>query len=307
MPDSFPPLTWGPPPFEERDLDALLSGGVTETPVALRQVADALTALRAEPAQAELSGEAAARAEFRAFAESLGLGLDEAARADGHPYAEVLSALALRAGRPTARHRIIRGTRGGAARPGRPARRHRAGPPARRISRRGAVVTAVGVTAALVVAVFVGTGSLPGPHPLGHSSAAGTPSVGGSPSKSSPSQNLQARSATPVPSHKATPTHSARETPSSSPSSVPSPSPADLCRAYYRDLLSPQPHDARTVEHALLVQIAKLAGDPAHFDVNMYCVQHLHGYPGSQDNSGGGNQRDSQNPPGQSQQPNPPA
>ena len=308
MPDSFPPLTWGPPPFEERDLDALLSGDTAETPVALRQVADALTALRAEPAPAELSGEMAARAEFRAFAESLGLGLDEAARADGQPYAEVLSALALGAGRPSARHRIMRGTRGGAARPGRPARRHRAAPPGRRISRRGAVLTAVGAAAALIVAVFVGTGSLPGPiHPLGHSSAAGTPSGGGSASSSSPSQNLQARSATPVPSHKPAPTQSARATPSSSSAPTGSPSPGDLCREYFNNLLPPRPHDSRTVEDALLAQIAKLAGNPPHFDVYTYCAQYRHGYPGSQDKPVGANQGSSQDPPGQAQPTNPPA
>ena len=116
MPDSFPPLTWGPP-FDERNLDALLSGHLADTPSALRQVADALAALRAAPTPAELTGEAAARAEFRALADSLALGLDEAARTDGHPYAEVLSALALdgtgRAPRAAPKH---------PARPGRRAR-----------------------------------------------------------------------------------------------------------------------------------------------------------------------------------------
>ena len=55
MPDSFPPPTWGPP-FDERNLYALLSGRLADPPSALRQVADALTALRAAPAAAELTG-----------------------------------------------------------------------------------------------------------------------------------------------------------------------------------------------------------------------------------------------------------
>jgi hypothetical protein len=314
MPDSFPPLMWGPPPFEERDLDALLSGDMAETPVALRQVADALTALRAEPAQAELSGEAAARAEFRALSESLGL--DEAARTDGHPYAEVLSALALGAGRPSARHRIIRGAGGG---PGRAARRHSAGPPGRPIGRRGAVWMAASVAAVLVVAVFIVTGSLPGPiHPLGHSSAAGAQSGGPPHASPSPSQNVQVGSATPVPSHKATPTHPASASSSRTSTHPPNPLARALCHTFYENFSHLQPQGWQA-EKSLYSEIANLAGNPVHFDVSSYCASYVRdiypngppltpfGQTGSQGNSGGGSQGNSQHGPGQTQQANPPA
>jgi hypothetical protein len=78
MPDSLLPPWWGPAPFDERDLDAVLSGETTDIPVALRPVADALAALQAAPMPAELRGEAMIMAEFRALAEfgTAGLGKD---------------------------------------------------------------------------------------------------------------------------------------------------------------------------------------------------------------------------------------
>lgn len=69
MPDSPLPPGWGPAPFDERDLDAVLSGETTDVPVALRPVADALAALQAAPMPAELRGQAIIMAEFRALAE----------------------------------------------------------------------------------------------------------------------------------------------------------------------------------------------------------------------------------------------
>jgi hypothetical protein len=66
MPDSQTPIS-GPAPYEERDLDNLLSGNAGYIPDALRPVARTLAALRAAPTHAELAGEAAARAEFRRY------------------------------------------------------------------------------------------------------------------------------------------------------------------------------------------------------------------------------------------------
>lgn len=63
MPDSFFPPPWGPPPFDERDLDSLLAGK-TDVPDALRPVADTLSALRTAPSPRELRGEAFIRAQF---------------------------------------------------------------------------------------------------------------------------------------------------------------------------------------------------------------------------------------------------
>jgi len=269
MPDSFPPPTWGPP-FDERDLDALLSGHLADTPPALRQVADALTALCAAPTPAELTGEAAARAEFRTLAETLGFGLDEAVRTDGHPYAEVLSALAMEgASRPPARHRSIRGARG--ARGGGPARPHRARPPGRRLNRRGGVLVAV-AGAAVIMALISLTGSLPGPiHPLERFSAAGK----SSPSPS-PSQNLQARSAARVPSPMATPSHSPSVTHSAS-----ALSPAQIkvndCHALYVYFMPPRPYVDYEAEVAAYQKVAQLAGDPTNFDVNSFCGKSVQG------------------------------
>lgn len=63
MPDSFFSPPWGPPPFDERDLDSLLAGK-TDVPDALRPVADTLSALRTAPSPRELRGEAFIRAQF---------------------------------------------------------------------------------------------------------------------------------------------------------------------------------------------------------------------------------------------------
>jgi hypothetical protein len=273
MPDSFPPPTWGPP-FDERALDALLSGYLADTPPALRQVADALTALCAAPTPAELTGEAAARAEFRALAETLGFGLDEAVRTDGHPYAEVLSALAMEgASRPPARHRSIRGARGAGG--GGPARPHRARPPGRRLNRRGGVLVAV-AGAAVIMALISLTGSLPGPiHPLERFSAAGKSSP--SPSANSGSQNVQARSAARDPSPKATLSHSPSVTHSASALSPAQIQANEFCRALYVYFLPSRPHVDYEAEIAAYQKVAQLAGDPANFDVNNFCGKYVQG------------------------------
>ena len=67
MPDSQLPPLWGPV-YDERDLDAVLSGDVASTPVALQPVVSTLAALCAAATGRELADEAAARAAFRAFA-----------------------------------------------------------------------------------------------------------------------------------------------------------------------------------------------------------------------------------------------
>jgi hypothetical protein len=274
MPDSFPPLTWGPP-FDERDLDALLSGHLADTPLALRQVADALAALSAAPTPAELTGEAAARAEFRALAGSLALGLDEAARTDGHPYAEVLSALTLdgagRSARPPARHRSIRRARG--AGPGGPTGPHRGRPGGRRLGRRGGVVIAV-AGGALIAAIIALAGNLPGSaHHSGGSSVADASSAGHSSMSGTGSQNVQAKSASPEPSSQATPTHSAQQAPSRPPASSAQPQANKLCRNFYAYFLPPWPHGPG--EEVLYQQLYKLAGDPVPFNVNSYCGRYV--------------------------------
>src|SRR5215469_11823996 len=81
MPDSPLPPWWGPAPFDERDLDAVLSGEMTDIPVALRPVADALAALQVAPMPAELRGQAIIMAEFRALTEFRAAALAQDGRA----------------------------------------------------------------------------------------------------------------------------------------------------------------------------------------------------------------------------------
>src|SRR5215472_7821006 len=71
----------GPVSFDERDLDAVLSGEPTDIPVVLRPVADVLAALQAAPTPAELGGQAVIMAEFRALAEFRAAGLAQNGRA----------------------------------------------------------------------------------------------------------------------------------------------------------------------------------------------------------------------------------
>ena len=143
MPDSLLPPGWGFAPFDERDLDAVLSGKTADVPVALRPVADVLASLRAGPVPAELYGEANAMAEFRA------LGLGQAGRPAPTMLLEALPAGSrARPGRQPARHRM------------RPARRHLL----RRATLRPAVLSAVAAAAVIVVAVLV-TGNFAGPLP----------------------------------------------------------------------------------------------------------------------------------------------
>jgi hypothetical protein len=260
MPDSFPPSGWGPPPFDERDLEALLCGDTTETPVALRQVADALAALRAAPAQSELTGEAVARAEFRALV------LDEGARTDGLPYAQVLSALTLDgAHRPPARHK------------GRPVRRRPRGT-TRPVSRRGGALLGAGVLV-LAVAVIALTGTLPGPfHGLVRSTAESTSA--GTTTRPRPTSLSQSVSGTGTAEPKAPPTahHSATPTPSVSPTSSPQTQARTLCRDYYGYFLrprSPQSPDNRSGEFHLLGELSTLVGGRSR--VYASCVPYLGG------------------------------
>ncbi|HEY1705911.1 MAG TPA: hypothetical protein VGG75_40020 [Trebonia sp.] len=190
MPDSFHPGPWGHQPFDERDLDALLGGNVTDVPVALRPVADALDALVAAPSPAELRGEAAIRAQFlaqrqRAGQEQVpggepgGQAAIPSAPSPSAPSPSVPSAVPVQAaGTPSVPFPVPTepiALRGGPANPARPRRgRHARRGPARpgasrpaaraRRHRRGRIAAAV--TAGAALAVFLAatyTGALPGP------------------------------------------------------------------------------------------------------------------------------------------------
>jgi hypothetical protein len=212
MPDSFPPLGWGPAPFDERDLDALLSGETADVPMALRQVADALAALRAAPTRAELSGESTIMAEFSALAEFRALGLSQAARDGGQARTLVL---------PVPPSDVDRG-RGA---------RHRSRGRAHRVNRRSGGLM-VAAAAALIVAAVAVTGNLPGVshRPMSLPGATKTPAPG---ARNSASPSLAARAAKSMPDHTATPSPSS----SQGPSKVSTPS--ALCRSLFGSLAHP--------------------------------------------------------------------
>lgn len=242
MPVNTPPFGWGPASFDERDLDNLLSGRLAETPPALRQVADALVALRAAPAPAELAGEAAIMAEFSALAEFQPSGLGDAAHAGGQSHTLVLPVTPPGAARKGgARHR---GSRRRTSRP---------------LNWRAATLIGVAAAAAIVMIIALG-GILPSPGKSpGHTSSpsAAQPLVG-----SSGSQNVAAKSAAPVrpsPSHR----------PATHPATAQSPQGRALCRTWFADFGHPQPHSKWAAEWSLFNRISKLAG--GSWNVFGYC------------------------------------
>jgi hypothetical protein len=253
MPDSLPPSGWGPAPFDERDLDAVLAGKTADVPVALRPVADALAALRAGPAAAELYGEADAMAEFRA------LGLGQAGRPAATMLLEALPAGSrARPGRRPARHRV------------RPARRHLL----RRAVLRPAVLSAVAAAAVIVVAVLV-TGNFAGSlRVIAHKTS---PSAGASFRKGSPGRSAAPR----VDSTSAGLDTTAPPSPAQSTASA-QPTPSAICRAYYTGLKHPG-LSAWATEQTLWDQLTRLAGSDNWLKVYQYCVPYAKNlFPGAQ-------------------------
>ncbi len=146
MPDSQVPPLWGPA-YDERDLDALLSGETGSTPAALQPVESTLAALRAAATGRELSDEAVARAAFRAFAPAPPTTAPLPWTAGAEPAAVTSHTLVL----PPADHRP------------QPAARHRHRRPAARSARKPRIaVTGAAAAALVVVAVVAGalTGSI---------------------------------------------------------------------------------------------------------------------------------------------------
>jgi hypothetical protein len=144
MPDNPLPPWWGPAPFDERDLDAVLSGEMTDIPVALRPVADALAALQVAPMPAELRGQAIIMAEFCALTEFRAAALAQDGRAG-----DAARTLALYVPQEHPAHRS--------------APRHRARRRTAPVAnwRTGTLISAIAV-AAVVLAVVL-TGNVPGP------------------------------------------------------------------------------------------------------------------------------------------------
>lgn len=276
MPESFPPPGWGPAPFDERDLDAVLAGKTADIPVPLRPVVDVLTALRAGPVPAELYGEANAMAEFRA------LGLGQAERQAGLAPTMLLEALpdGQRAGRPgrrPARHRVRR--------------RH----PVGRAILRPAVLSAFAAAAVVVLAVLVTGNFAASFRDIAHMAS---PSAGTRSSASSTGRSSAPRVETTSAGLETTPPQSAAG--STAPEQ---PTPSEICRAYYTGIKHPG-LSAWATQESLLEQLAKLAGGENWLKVYQYCLPYVkdlfpyapapgqdqepagppHSAPGSQDN-----------------------
>jgi len=246
MPDSLPPPGWGPAPFDERDLDAVLDGNTADVTVALRPVAEALAALRAGPAAAELYGEADAMAEFRS------LGLGQAGRpATTMPLEALPAGAPARPGRRPARHRV------------RPARRH----PLRRAVLRPAVLSAAAAAAVIVVAVLV-PGNFAGPlRVIAHMAS---PSAGASFPKSSTGRSTAPGVETTSAGLETTsPPSPAQST--ASPQSVLS----NSCRAYYSYYQHPEGLSSWLTELSLWDQLTKLVGTDKRTKVYQDCAPYV--------------------------------
>jgi hypothetical protein len=246
MPDSLLPPGWGFASFDERDLDAVLSGKTADVPVALRPVADVLASLRAGPAPAELYGEANAMAEFRA------LGLGQAGRPGPTMLLEALPASSpARSGRRPARHRV------------RPARRRAL----RRAVLRPAALFGAVAAAVIVFAVLV-TGNFVGPfRDIAHmaSPSARTPSATGSTGHSA-APRVETSSAGLETTAPPSATHS-----TASAQSVLS----NSCRAYYSYYKHPEGLSYWATQLSLWDQLTKLTGTDNWFKVYQYCAPYV--------------------------------
>ena len=256
MPDSQPTPPWGLA-FDERDLDALLSGETAATPAALRPIESTLAALRAGATGRELSREAAARAAFRAFAPAPPA-VAPTARAGAGPAAVTAHTLILPPpdGRPQpAPRRRHRHRRSAAGRSGRP----------------GIAVTGVAAAALIVVAAAV-TGALTG-------SIGELTSFGRQPASASAS----ARATVQPPGSQGVLVTGAARAPSPKPSTAasapaaprPTVSPASLCREYFQYLTGfyHQLAGGAAAWVAVRGQLGELAGGPLKIDG--YCFRVL--------------------------------
>jgi hypothetical protein len=258
MPDSQAPPPWGPA-YDERDLDALLSGQTGSAPPALQPVAGTLAALRAAATRRELSDEARARAAFRALAPA-SPAPPPLSWATGAEHAAVTShTLVL----PPAEDRPPRAAR----------HRHRRPRPAAGGARRPGIAVATAAAAALIVVAAVVTGALTGSigdlTSFGRQPASATASARAT-GRSPDSQGLLATSA--ARDRPPAPTATA-----SAPAPTPRPTsgPGALCREYAGYFGRPLTKSQQKASMVLYGQLSKLAGSPDPAKVYEYCLRFL--------------------------------
>jgi hypothetical protein len=266
MPDSQVPPIWGPA-YDERDLDALLSGETGSTPAALQPVESTLAALRAAATRRELSDEAVARAAFRAFAPAA-LTTGPLATGPLTTAAPTTGPLPWTAGAEPAAvssHTLVLPPADG--RP-RLAARHRHRRPAARSARKPRIAV-TGVAAAALVAVALVAGALTGS--IGELTSFGRQPAGASASASptgqSPgSQGTLAKGASERP-------QSPKPTVSATPATPrPTADPHSLCREYFEYGGHPGP-GGEAAWITLQGQLSKLAGGPSLGKIFGYCLR----------------------------------
>jgi hypothetical protein len=254
MPDSQVPPLWGPA-YDERDLDALLSGETGSTPVALQPVETTLAALRAAATRRELSDEAVARAAFRAFAPAPSTTGPLPWTAGAEPAAVTSHTLVL----PPADYRQ------------QPAARHRHRHPARRGERKPRIaLTGAAAAALLVVAVVAGalTGSIGELTSFGRQPASASASARATGQSPGSQGTLVTGAARERPQNPKPTVTAAPATPR------PTSSPGSLCREYFEFFGHLGQGDEAAVI-SLHEQLSKLAGGPSSLKIYGYCFRFL--------------------------------
>jgi hypothetical protein len=249
MSDSLPP-DGGPDPYDGWDLEGMLSGANVWLPDGMRPVAGTLSALRAAPTQAELAGEASARAAFRQFMRANGTASGRPGRGpvDGHTL--ILPAQGAGGGshvvtRPRHSHR-------------RPSRRGRWQPKALAGAAVGAVVVVV-VGGVALAGGFSGAGGHPG------TPARGSSAVGTTPAGHSGSNGLEGAASKQPTAHPAT-SDSNGQQPGGGTDSA-----AALCQQYLASFTHHGSQSDRTKGDDAFRQLSDLVGDPRR--VFGYCVR----------------------------------
>jgi len=255
MPDSQVPPIWGPA-YDERDLDALLSGETGSTPEALQPVEGTLAALRGAATRRELADEAVARAAFRAFVPVSPTTGPLPWAAGAEPAAVTSHTLVL----PPADHRQ------------QPAARHRHRRRTAKSARKPSLALTGAAAAALIVVATAVTGALTGS--IGEltsfgrqpaSSSASARATGGAPGSQGVLETGAARDRIPSP----------KPTVSAPPAPRPTPDARSLCREYFEYFGRPG-QDARAAWITLNRQLSTLAGGPGK--IVGYCL-HILGVP----------------------------
>jgi hypothetical protein len=251
MPDSQVPPIWGSA-YDERDLDALLSGETGSTPVALQPVERTLAALCGAATRRELSDEAVARAAFRAFVPVSPPTGPLPWAAGEEPAAVTSHTLVL----PPADHRQ------------QPAARHRHRRRTASSARRPSIAVTGAAAAALIVVATAVTGALTGS--IGELTSFGRQPASGSASARATGQSPASEGVQVTGAARRIP--SPKPTASAPPAPHPTPDPSSLCREYFAYPLHPT-SGGREAWIALNGQLSTLAGGQAK--VFGYCLHTL--------------------------------